>query len=791
MKKLSRILALIMCLAMLFSVAVISANAVDEELADTAADVETADTAADVITIHVYATDYTPYIYYWNTLPSNMTCSYPGVRMTASPSLKGDHWFTYTFSGKSKVNFLLTNGSSALADQKSGELTRNTGEWWYYKDRFRSRNPFELDPYESVDMRQDTIYFVITTRFYDGDKGNNVHCWDDAKANNPDSDPAWRGDFKGLADKLDYIKALGFSAIWITPVVENASGYDYHGYHALNFSKVDARYESDDFTYEDLIAAAHEKGMKIVQDVVWNHTGNFGESNLEPLFTKDDSDRTKLNDLEKTMIPTKKLLDYCGITKPEQYWQLQPGTQHDKRLQLMKQTQGFTDIVSYDKVSNANNYFHNGKFGGFNWDDYTNKYSQIAGDCVDLNTENKAVADYTVNAYAKYLDMGVDAFRVDTVRHMARIDLNKWYNDRFYQVAKENGNNNFYMFGEICCRYNKIWYREVQSESVQFYTWDDSTTWLNKLSDGTDPASVKKNIEASIDHCQTYAPVANMPTSQNAFLNGINYHTPDYSQNSGMGAIDFTMHWNFDEASGAYGTALEEDQYFNDSTWNVTYVESHDYAPDRGQNNRFTGGTQTWAENLNLMFTFRGIPCLYYGGEVEFQKGVRIDEGTNISLANSGRAYFGDYLEGSVTATDFSSYTASGKVKDTLNAPLAKHIQKLNAIRRAVPALQMGQYTTNDNYVSGNMAYIRRYTGNYNGKNVDSLACVTITDGATFKNIPNGTYIDAVTGESKTVSGGTLSVGSVGKGNMRVYVYSSPTASISGAIGPGGQSYLK
>lgn len=65
-------------------------------------------------------------------------------------------------------------------------------------------------------------------------QGNNVHCWDDQQANNPDSDPAWRGDFKGLIEKLDYIKALGFSAIWITPVVTNASGYDYHGYHAFD-----------------------------------------------------------------------------------------------------------------------------------------------------------------------------------------------------------------------------------------------------------------------------------------------------------------------------------------------------------------------------------------------------------------------------------------------------------------------------------------------------------------------------------------------------------------------------
>lgn len=129
--------------------------------------------------------------------------------------------------------------------------------------RWSSKNPEDMQEFDRVDMREDTIYFVITTRFYDGDTGNDVHCWDDSQANNPDSDPAWRGDFKGLIDKLDYIKALGFSAIWITPVVTNASGYDYHGYHAMDFSTVDVRYESDGATYQDLIDAAHERASRL------------------------------------------------------------------------------------------------------------------------------------------------------------------------------------------------------------------------------------------------------------------------------------------------------------------------------------------------------------------------------------------------------------------------------------------------------------------------------------------------------------------------------------------------
>ena len=135
------------------------------------------------------------------------------------------------------------------------------------------------------DFRDESIYFMIVTRFYDGDESNNVQCWDGTQYNL--NDPAWRGDFKGVIEKLDYIKALGFTAIWITPVVENCSGYDYHGYHALDMSKVDPRYESSDCTYQDLIDACHAKGIKVIQDIVLNHTGNFGEKNLYPMFEKE------------------------------------------------------------------------------------------------------------------------------------------------------------------------------------------------------------------------------------------------------------------------------------------------------------------------------------------------------------------------------------------------------------------------------------------------------------------------------------------------------------------------
>lgn len=801
-----------LCALVLVLMLVVSAGIFTVSAAETSDSNEVAaDTAEKTgITIHVRHKDLTqPYIYLWNSLPTNsaMSKSYPGEKMTSA-----NGWFNYYVPNVTKVNAIVTD---AKGNQYSSEkMLTSANEWWCDEGKWYKYNRDNPDPVEEVDMREETIYFVMTTRFYDGDTGNNVHCWDDGQAGNPDADPAWRGDFKGLADKLDYIKALGFSAIWVTPVVTNASGYDYHGYHAMDFSTVDRRYESDNFTYEDLIHAVHDKDMKIIQDVVWQHTGNFGESFFSPLFTKDydvmfNSDITKTGNIEKEMIPTDYLLNTFGLNSPDEYWGQLPYIQYTQRLNLMKNTTYTSENgnstgslpsskdygmekISDSDIYNPNNYYHTGYFQSLNWDDWTCKFAQIAGDCVDLNTENPAVAEYVVDSYSNYIEMGVDGFRVDTVRHIPRVALNLMYNQQFLDNAKNVGKSNFLMFGEICTRYTSIWYRGHAEESTPYYTWKESNSkWADQWSWGTSAEDVNHNMNVTFDHYLEEDDPTDEPTSDNAFLNGIEYHTPDRSMASGMEGIDFQMHRMFGNASHAYGFAKNNDQYYNDATYNVMYVDSHDYAPEGpSESTRFEGGTQTWAENIDLMFTFRGIPCLYYGSEVEFKKGAVIDKGPNIALEDSGRAYFGDYLEGNVTATDFSEYTASGTVADTLASPLSKHLSKVNAIRRAIPALQKGQYTASSNYVSGgNMSYIRRYTNKDEG--VDSLALVTISSGATFKNIPNGTYIDAVTGDVQNVTNGTLTVPTIGKSNMRVYVCcASGFTGINGAIG-GSSDYLK
>ena len=738
MKRITGILAVILALAVVFGIAVVSVSA---------ADVKKSDAAAGGITVHVYSESGQPNIYYWNSLPTNIETTYPGKKMTA----EGNSWYKYSFANVTKINMLFVTNSV-----QSDELTRETGEWWYKNNRWYSKDPSQVDTVDRTDMREDSIYFVMTTRFYDGDTSNNVNCWAHKEANNPDSDPEWRGDFKGLIDRLDYIKALGFTAVWVTPVVENASGYDFHGYHAFDFGNVDPRYESSGATFQDLIDECHKRGMKIIQDVVWNHSGNFGEAFLSHQF---DRKYNTLKDLES--IDSMVLNKNGPLAKAyPNYESLNANAQYGARIAVMKE----------DSLE-TNNYYHHGK--DMSYESYTEQTGQIAGDCVDINTENPTVAKYLTDTYMQYVNMGVDCFRLDTLKHINRWTLNHAYYPVFNKV------DNFYIFGEECARVRDIWNHGVMSSSPAFYTWAETDSkWQNNWS-STD---WKSNYENSVLHYQTYSQPEGAPTSDNAFLkSGNTYHTPDYSRANGAGVIDFRMHWNFENAGTAYAAGLDEDRYFNDSTWNVMYVDSHDYGPD--SDNRYNNGTTAWAENMDLMWTFRGIPCIYYGTETEFQAGQPCDKGTTAPLSTTGRAYFGDQITGTVTATDFGKYTASGNVQSTLNMPLSVHLRQLNAIRRAIPALQKGQYAT----ASGNMAFVRRYTAN----GIDSLACVTISGGATFNNVPNGEYIDAVTGTHKTVTNGTLTVESIGKANMRVYVCcASGFKGISGKIGDNG-TYLK
>ena len=615
-----------------------------------------------------------------------------------------------------------------------------------------------------TDFRDESIYFMMTTRFYDGDTGNNVLCWDNQEEQIKTKDPCWRGDFQGVIDKLDYIKALGFTAIWITPVVQNASGYDYHGYHAMDFQHVDCRYQSSDGSkdgdamFQELIDKAHEKGIKIILDVVLNHTGNFGEQTLCKEFDRD------------TDLATQALIDACMIPNEEKLgtdYLTSPGAeQYQRRLALMKNTRG--------ENQDTHNYWHH--FGDFNWDLPNRWWAQIAGDCVDLNTENDHVADYLVKCYGSFIKMGVDGFRIDTSGHISRLTFCKQFIPQFAALGKQYENKRlnkapFFMYGEVCARYSEITYRGQENLSCYYYTWQAPKNLLDKW-DGsqeywdTQVIFDKGNGGTGTDDHQMALCESDKdatPISNNTFMENGKWHEPDYSQASGFNVIDFPLHYNFGNAHSAFGLAKSGDQKYNDATYNVVYVDSHDYGPQPNDGVRFKGSDAQWAENLSLMFTFRGIPCLYYGSEVGFRRGAAIDNGPHGPLSETGRAYFGGYLTGDVQAKDFGNYTATGNVAATLNHDLSQHLIRLNKIRQAVPALRKGQWTDEGcTPADGGIAFKRAYKD-------DSYALVAINGGATFTDCPAGSYTDVVTGE--TFTGPTIKVDAPAtQGQLRVLV---------------------
>lgn len=146
---------------------------------------------------------------------------------------------------------------------------------------------------EDFDWDEAVIYFMLTDRFNNGDSSN-----DDPLGIGYDktvSGSYHGGDFKGITQKLDYLKDLGINTIWISPIVDQIGQnigdsancyYAYHGYWAKDFEKLNPHFGSLE-DLKELIDAAHDKGIKIMVDVVINHAGyglKEGETGTDPNF---------------------------------------------------------------------------------------------------------------------------------------------------------------------------------------------------------------------------------------------------------------------------------------------------------------------------------------------------------------------------------------------------------------------------------------------------------------------------------------------------------------------------
>ena len=134
----------------------------------------------------------------------------------------------------------------------------------------------ERDPRRSVEGfdNSDAIYLITPDRFVNGDPSNDNVEGMKEKANRSFKGGRHGGDIAGLQKSLDYIRDLGFTAVWLNPVLENdMKAYSYHGYSTTDFYRVDPRYGSNQ-AYQDLADEARKKDLKLIMDMIVNHCGS-------------------------------------------------------------------------------------------------------------------------------------------------------------------------------------------------------------------------------------------------------------------------------------------------------------------------------------------------------------------------------------------------------------------------------------------------------------------------------------------------------------------------------------
>ena len=138
-------------------------------------------------------------------------------------------------------------------------------------DTGKVEGPIEITNHVD-DWRDEVIYQLITDRFADGDVNNNYNV-------NKKSLTSWNGgDFQGIIDNIDYLKKLGVTALWISPVVKNVDSdagiAGYHGYWTQNFKAVNPHF-GDLAKLREMIKVLHENDIKVILDIVANHVGQL------------------------------------------------------------------------------------------------------------------------------------------------------------------------------------------------------------------------------------------------------------------------------------------------------------------------------------------------------------------------------------------------------------------------------------------------------------------------------------------------------------------------------------
>ena len=288
------------------------------------------------------------------------------------------------------------------------------------------------------------VYFVMLDRFNNGDPANDLGGFATEKlaGYNPADNGFWHGgDFKGLTEKLSYIKSLGFTSVWVSPVVRNqavavdggSSGY--HGYWGLGFDQTDPHFGTM-AEFKAMVQSAHDLGLKIILDIVINHTGDIiqlvgGNSYVSGADYAYRTCDGKKFDAVKTAGSTA----FPALTKlcAKNSFPKQPFVY--KAESTIKSPSWLNDPRVYHNRGDSTFSGESSQWGDF-----------VGLD--DLFTENPVVVAGLTKIWSDWIkETGIDGFRIDTARHV---------NEKFWKTfipavtkaARDMGKATFPIWGE-------------------------------------------------------------------------------------------------------------------------------------------------------------------------------------------------------------------------------------------------------------------------------------------------------------------------------------------------------
>jgi len=201
-------------------------------------------------------------VYGENISETNVTLKYPGVELVSTTKVKSQNYLFVDLRlaenvqpGKFEIQF--TKGNKVV-------------QTYLYELKAREKGSAKREGFNSSDV----IYLITPDRFINGNPNND---WVDGmkeKPNRKDKNGRHGGDIQGIINSLDYLQKMGFTAVWLNPVLENnMTQVSYHGYSTTDFYKVDPRYGTN-VEYRQLNDELDKRGMKLIMDMIFNHCGS-------------------------------------------------------------------------------------------------------------------------------------------------------------------------------------------------------------------------------------------------------------------------------------------------------------------------------------------------------------------------------------------------------------------------------------------------------------------------------------------------------------------------------------